>query len=534
MDDNLKGVVSSSGAVLEGLHLYLTVALSQEKLSADNDRSRRKFALQLGEFLGKLKAQGVLYAAPPRPGPKPGVGSVPSAGSIPGRKVSEPKPPVGHRKPVQQPQADEFYTDMTADHEQDAVSEEMYTDMDTNENPQAVQEEFYTDIDPQAAPQETQDEFYTDMDKEETTELEMYTDVDTANSGPQLKIEESVDSMDEDDHCRPGSSQLNGHDSLRAPSVSSNSSDSPYAEFTGAKFKKVKVSSLASSSKAGYMEKLGGYRHNKWQRRYCILDDICLFFFNSEKDKSQNNQLLLIDYEVSANVTEIKEKKKFLFKIQPLTENVQLKTYFFRVPTEQLRDEWVSAVAQACGKGAGMSKRKTILLQYHEQAETPPQIRSADPRPLSAELYEDASGVTNRPKSAMITPSNTSDESGSDTAATPVTKRKPQPPPSMEETKARGPPSSVSLTKRVEPLIDTHRIYYPDKRFNYSDVFVAVWDCRAGAANELSLQRGDLVLVVNKVNADWWYVTAQSDDDFKGKSGFVPSVYLDAAFEVVR
>ena len=559
MDDELKGVVSGFGTVLEGeyhillvsttntngshvagLHVFLTASLSQEQLTAENDRSRRKFALQLGELLGKLKALGVLYSAPPRPGPKPGgVGGL-SAVSIPGRRLLEPKPPVGRRNPSQQPkqpQTDEFYIDMNADQVQHAVEEEVYTDIDSNEN-QAIQEEFYTDMDPQAETQKIQDEFYTSMENEEATELEMYTDVDTVNGGTQLKIEESADSMDEDDHLMPGlSQQFNGQDSLRPPSVSSNSSDSPYAEFTGAKFKKVKASSLRSSSKAGYIEKLGGYRHNKWQKRYCILDDICLFFFTSDKDKTQNNQLLLIDYEVSANVTEIKEEKKFLFKIKPLAENVQLKTYFFRVPTEQLRDEWVNSVSQACGKGAGMSKRKTVFLQYHEQVGTPPRSRSVGPSPLPTEIYEDTNAMTG-PGSVTISPSNTSDEADSDTAATPVTKRKPQPPPVMEESesKARGPPSLVPLTKRADPPVDTHRIYYHDKWFNYNDVFVAVWDCHADAANDLPLRRGDLVLVVNKVNADWWYATAQSevDDNFKGKSGLVPSVYLDAAFEAVQ
>lgn len=508
--------------------------------------------------MDKLKSLGVC-TVPPRPAPMAkrhsegnGLADRPRL-ETPG---SEFHSPLAQRKAVQQtsqPQEDEFYTDMHAEPNGTLVTEETYTDMQTGTEgggTQVKQEEFYTDMDPQAESETVQDELYTAMEAEkepeELLEPEFYADVDPAVGGNQLKVEEAGDSMDEADHPIPGNQPHMLHKPpnschLRPGSTGSGSigsdsfapESSPYAQFNGSKFKRVKASSLTSSSKAGYLEKLGGYRHNKWQKRYCVLDDICLFFFGSDKDKTQNNQLLLIDYDVATDVTEVKEKKKFLFKIKPIivTEKSQLKTYFFRVSSEQIRDEWVAAIAEACHRGAGMGKRNTIFLQYHEQEGTPPLMKDVEPNPPSEdELYEDAVPVS---ESYMITPSNTSEES--DSAATPVTRRKPQPTPLISEPVARGPPNLVPLTMRPDPPVDTFRIYYNDNWFNYNDVYVAKWDCQASGANELSLNRGDLVLIVEKVNVDWWYVSARSDDDdFKGKAGLVPSVYLDSAFEDIH
>lgn len=506
--------------------MFLATSLSQEQLTAENEQARKTFALELGRLVGKLKSLGI--ASPPRPGPKP---MAQNGGSDSNPKQVPTLPPRGSGQFSVEER--DLSRDVRSNHNDNGVlvTEETYTDMQTGEQngSNAKQEEFYTDMEPGNETGVIQDEFYTVVGGENESgepieQEEFYADVDPAGSSQGMK--ECIDSTDDEGY--PPRSPGRPRSTASSSSLGTNSLDSHYAQFSGTKFKKFKASSLKTSAKAGFLEKLGGYRHNKWQKRYCVLDDICLFFFNSQKDKAQNNQLLLVDYAVSADVTEIKEKKNFLFKLSPtsVTEKSRLKTYFFRAPAQDTRDEWVAAMSAACQKGTGMGKRCSMLQQYHDNdVGTPSATAAVEPIPTdNDEFYDDTAPVF------TITPSNTSEDS--DSVGTPMTKRKPQPPPLLVEPAVTGP---VPLSSRPDPPVDTQRVYYNDKWFNYSDVYVALWDCCGAEANEVSVRRGNLVLIVEKVNADWWLVTLQSeDDDFKGKSGLIPSAYLDFAFEAVH
>ena len=463
---------------------------------------------------------------------------------------------------------EEFYTDMGStpvpappppqtppppEEEEDSFDsfseEEMYTDMGTEEK-------------------KMQEDMYTDMGTEETTQEEMYTDMGQNGGGggggsggggggggniPSVVVEDDF-YHDVTSQPRALSPPVNN---TSAAAAAATDDDSPYAHVK--KVKKIKAVSLTSVAKqCGYLEKLGGYRGKKWQRRFCILDDICLYFFGSEKDKSQHNQILLVRHDVATEAPELKLKDKrrnLVFKVHPLTESdaATAKVYYFRAPDEKTKGQWVDALVTACRRGTNLFNRHTILREYIDES-SPSFKRRPHSEPIAEEedeggedLYEDTAELktTVRP----ITPSFTSESD----ADSPMVKRSAALAPAPERPKSQFvfskspaalalaaqpksqfvPPAAAAAPRTPDPVIDTTRIYDQDNWFNYDDVYVAAWDCRAGAGDELALRRGDLVLVVDRKNADWWLCSAESaDNDFRGKSGLVPSAYLAPAFEL--
>ena len=65
---------------------------------------------------------------------------------------------------------------------------------------------------------------------------------------------------------------------------------------------------------------------------------------------------------------------------------------------------------------------------------------------------------------------------------------------------------------------------------DYSSVYVALWDCRADADDELPFTRGDLVYVYEKLKDGWWVGSLFQP---QGHSvGLVPKDYFKEAFDL--
>ena len=110
------------------------------------------------------------------------------------------------------------------------------------------------------------------------------------------------------------------------------------------------------------------------------------------------------------------------------------------------------------------------------------------------------------------------------------------PPPPIPPPPSKTPAPSVSR-RRPDPPVDTSNVYsqYPNG-INLQNVFVALWDFSSSARDELSVQRGDLVHVVDpNPKVQWWAGEAldQNAASKTGLYGFLPSSYVEAAFELV-
>lgn len=87
-------------------------------------------------------------------------------------------------------------------------------------------------------------------------------------------------------------------------------------------------------------------------------------------------------------------------------------------------------------------------------------------------------------------------------------------------------------------MINTNRIYYTTtpNGITLDKVYVALWDFISSKSDELSVHRGDLVLIVDPdPSADWWAgegLDAEAANK-TGSYGFLPSNYFVVAFEEV-
>lgn len=71
-----------------------------------------------------------------------------------------------------------------------------------------------------------------------------------------------------------------------------------------------------------------------------------------------------------------------------------------------------------------------------------------------------------------------------------------------------------------------------DKKAEFRHIYRALYDCKGGCADEVSMKQGELILIDFKDHNDWWVGTVQSPSgQFNGKRGFVPRAFLAPEYE---
>ena len=157
--------------------------------------------------------------------------------------------------------------------------------------------------------------------------------------------------------------------------------------FVNRKKEKIKASKLKNVVMKGYLEKLGGKSQKNWQRRYCVLAEMFMYFYEKESSATYNNRIPIPGFvpNPSAELTKPK-KNQFAFKLSFTTSvGVVDKDYFFRARTEKERDKWVQSIREIFELGRGMiEKRKSMTLPHTSVSQIPQSI----PRPLSGDFEE--------------------------------------------------------------------------------------------------------------------------------------------------
>ena len=109
------------------------------------------------------------------------------------------------------------------------------------------------------------------------------------------------------------------------------------------------------------------------------------------------------------------------------------------------------------------------------------------------------------------------------------------PPPPVPPPPSKTPGPSLQR-RRPDPPVDTTKIYIqPPNGISLHNVYVALWDFAGSARDELSVQRGDLVHILDPdPQAQWWAGEAldESASTKTGAYGFLPASYFMTAFEV--
>jgi len=326
------------------------------------------------------------------------------------------------------------------------------------------------------------------------------------------------------------------------------------------KDKKVSTTDLKNADCKGMLEKLGGRGHNTWQKRYCVLDTSLLYFFKDDKSKNFNNFIEAHAYSVSQAPDKTKEKKnQFCFV---LTCRQSGKDYYFRTTSFEDRERWMNALKNCVpsqnlpssmhisGSMNTIKPRKTVEQPTAEE--------------FQSECYEDVPALNDR-----IPFENESDEEGFESqrqpkqTVPPVMPKMPLPPPPAhptetfeqdqlydehpvdepeEEYLACETSLQQDIIKSASPpplpeiIVDTNRIYEAvEGGVDLESIYVSLYSFTAEEDDEITLQRGDLVTVLDSVSSsDWWLAELVTGDIVKtNKQGYCPANILTVAFQQV-
>lgn len=124
----------------------------------------------------------------------------------------------------------------------------------------------------------------------------------------------------------------------------------------GKKGNKVRVSDLKDFKYKGWLEKLGGRNQKSWQKRYCVVSGVFMYFYEKESSKTYNNRIVLANY-IANPASELTnpKKKHFSFKLSTTETSKEKKDYFFRCTKEGDRDQWVNSLREAFEMSRGNS-----------------------------------------------------------------------------------------------------------------------------------------------------------------------------------
>lgn len=314
--------------------------------------------------------------------------------------------------------------------------------------------------------------------------------------------------------------------------------------------KKISSSDLKNADCKGMLEKLGGRGHNTWQKRYCALDNSLLYFFKDERSKNFNNFIEAFAYNVSEAPDKTKEKKnQFGFM---LTCRQSGKDYHFRTTSHEDRKRWMNALKKCIPSNVaptqGLSSMNTLR---HGSGNAVEPVAEE----FQCECYEDIPASDNR-----IPSEGESDEEKFENHHQPRQvgpPKIPPPPPPLDPTEdqlydehpVEDEPEEEYLacesdlqqeiitsatTSPLEIVVDTNRIYdAADSEVDLESVYVSLYDFTAEEDDEMSLQRGDLVSVMDSTSSpNWWLAELLTPDNVKtNKKGYCPANFLTPAFE---
>ena len=316
--------------------------------------------------------------------------------------------------------------------------------------------------------------------------------------------------------------------------------------------KKISTSDLKKADCKGMLEKLGGRGHNTWQKRYCILDTSLLYFFKDEKSKNFNNFIEAFAYDVAEAPDKTREKKRqFCFM---LTCRQSEKDYYFRTTSSEDRERWITALKNCVPSNTPSTQGPGSM----NTMKKPGKINNVEPavEDFQCECYEDIPARNDQIQSEGESDEEKFEHLQPKRVGPPVVPKMPPPPPPAEtydqdqlydEHPVEDEPEEeylacesemqqdiIAAASPLEIVVDTSQIYEAaDSEVDLEKVYVSLYDFNAEEADEMSLQRGDLVCVTdNSSSPNWWLAELMTPDIMKtNKKGLCPANFLTLAFE---
>ena len=135
-----------------------------------------------------------------------------------------------------------------------------------------------------------------------------------------------------------------GHDGTIPANVSVGDWASAY-DTSFKKGEKVRPNELKDVLKRGWIEKLGGRNQKSWQKRFCAISSVFMYFYEKDYSRTYNNRVVVPGYVVNLapDLTQPKSKH-FAFKLTATDGSGLGKDYYFRTSSEKDREEWIGAL----------------------------------------------------------------------------------------------------------------------------------------------------------------------------------------------
>lgn len=174
-----------------------------------------------------------------------------------------------------------------------------------------------------------------------------------------------------------------------------------YDQSNTKKKEKIKAANLKNVVIKGWLEKLGGRNQTSWQKRYCVLAGVFMYFYEKETGNTYNNRVPMVGFMPNPVPSLTRPKRKeFAFKLSSVnTTPGGKKDYYFRAKSEEECTSWIEEIRKTGDAARGvMEKRKTMTLparsQPQPQAITEERGRSVSSVSEEQENYEALDPIT--------------------------------------------------------------------------------------------------------------------------------------------
>lgn len=366
---------------------------------------------------------------------------------------------------------------------------------------------------------------------------------------------------------QPGNSPKSIPKSSSIPGISEESKERDESSFTGGSGNAddeegaysesipfIAAADISNVIKSGFLEKKrkkDSVLLKSYQKRYCVLKDNILYYYEKPTDKRQLGAFILKDYEVRTSPNLSKEPSKKDLNFDLLCPGKR--TYQFIASSKEDLLEWKSAIEKAAiNITSSMTdpEEESIYEEFDELVKKSDDTNINNYDNNLNEVYDDAETV---PKKKIEKPPVTGSPKKSTMSSLP-----PVPPPRKEDplpalpdrnpsalrsgstsSPAKSTSSSVVGNELMDELYDdvgtdAQLFLRNNKKIDiqtdeYENIYCGQWDYKADDNSELTFKKGDLIRILSKEfdTRSWWIGL------LNGQVGLVPKTFLTQAYEIV-
>ncbi|XP_060075544.1 src kinase-associated phosphoprotein 2-A-like isoform X2 [Ylistrum balloti] len=340
---------------------------------------------------------------------------------------------------------------------------------------------------------------------------------------PQLAADKTKTDVDKGDE----SSRTGG-------SSTTDDGEDPYSD---QKFPEVAAADLKDDVISGFLEKKqkkGLLMMAKLQKRWCVIKDDRLYYYEGKKDKKQKGAFCLTGYSFQPAPDLVKEanKKELCFEIVGTGK----RSFQFVAHSSDDYNRWKSAIQKVTGAQKLYDDNADVIYEPIEEplSQEPTQEETAVPEDQEIyddtapvpddndqETYDDCGGMAAPVVPSRVLPPTTPSASGRKPLP-PVPDSQPRPPP---KNRSPLPPLPPPKTNVDTPEPKKRKIVNPKEDFE--NLYYGKWDFSGGTNDELTFKKGDMIHIISKEfdSKSWWI------GELQGHYGLVPKLHLVPAYE---